>query len=33
MTQLWISGFASAASMALGIFLIARGNHLAGQDY
>jgi hypothetical protein len=29
----WISGFALAASVATGIFLIAEGNHRAAQDY
>jgi len=31
--KLWISGFAVAASVATGIFLIAEGNHRAAQDY
>ncbi len=31
--RLWISGFATAASVATGIFLIAEGNHRAAQDY
>lgn len=31
--RLWISGSAMAASVALGVFLIAEGNHRAAQDY
>jgi len=31
--RLWISGFAMAASVALGIFLVSWGNHLAAQNY
>jgi hypothetical protein len=31
--RLWSSGFALAASVALGIFLISWGNHLSAQDY